>query len=85
MQTCFIVGMALLWLVEIVNTVICGYLAYMVYSPMSSEGKSQEEVAADAGIKGQQWLGPVAIMDGVLGIISLLMFNVYLVKMRDRA
>jgi hypothetical protein len=84
-QMCFIAGMALLWLVEIVNTVICGYLAYMVYSPMSSEGKSQEEVAADAGIKGQQWLGPVAIMDGVLGIISLLMFNVYLVKMRDRA
>jgi hypothetical protein len=85
MQTCFIVGMALLWLVEIVNTVICGYLAYMVYSPMDTQGKSQEEVAADAGIKGQQWLGPVAIMDGVLGIISLLMFNVYLVKMRDRA
>ena len=67
------------------NTVICGYLAYLVYSPLSTQGKSLEEVSADAVIKGQQWLGPVAIMDGVMGIMSVLLFNVYLVKMRDRA
>jgi len=84
-QACFIVGMTVVWLVVLMNTVICGYLAYLVYSPLSTQGKSLEEVSADAVIKGQQWLGPVAIMDGVMGIMSVLLFNVYLVKMRDRA
>ena len=84
-QAIFIVLMALLWLVVLLNTLICGYLAYLVYSPLSTQGKSQSEVNTDAAIKGQQWLGPVAIMEGVMGIMSMLMFNVYLVKMRDRA
>lgn len=51
-QTCFIAGMTALWLVVLLNTVICGYLAYLVYSPVSTEGKSVEEVGADAVIKG---------------------------------
>ena len=69
----------------LLNTLICGYLAYLVYYPLSTQGKSQSETMTDAVIKGQQWLGPVAIMEGLMGILSMVMFNVYLAKMRDRA
>jgi len=84
-QTIFIVLMALLWLVVLLNTLICGYLAYLVYSPLSTQGKSQSGVMTDEVIKGQQWLGPVVIMEGAMGIMRMLLFNVFLVKMRDRA
>ena len=31
-----------------------------------------------------KWVGPIAIMEGAMSLLAILMFNIYIAKMRNR-
>ena len=51
LSICFILIFVFIWIAIIINAALCGYIAYLVLSPLDIKGKTSDEITSETAIK----------------------------------